>query len=48
MTQQLLQRVNVTSEHQVLNGEGMAEDVRTDTLALGWIIAPANALKPPD
>jgi hypothetical protein len=45
MPQQFLERVNVTTEHEVAHGESMAEDVRADTLALRQISPLANALK---
>src|SRR5436305_9699609 len=32
MPEQLLQRVDVTAKHEVTHGEGVAEDVSTDTL----------------
>src|SRR5579884_1526753 len=45
MPQQFLKRVNVTAEHEVPHGEGMAEDVRADTLPFGQIRATVNALE---
>src|SRR5436305_14827185 len=45
MPEQLLQRIDVTAEHEITYSEGMTENVRADTLVFWQTGAITNAMK---